>query len=108
MEEEKCVEESCGVVAVKTKEDKTFAGCCDHCLQQSVPGAIHCWNLVNYTGQIGWVGCHEFFDDREAYEIHVAKTGGCRWPGEPRPIDRLKWNGVSWEVKEEDERRSRR
>ncbi len=90
---------------MKTKEEeKNYNHCCDHCLQEMVVGAQHCHQRVNFTGIVGWVGCHEFFDDTAAFVMHVAKTGGCHYPGD---IDRLRWTGVSWEVKEEDDRRRR-
>lgn len=88
----------------KETKEKNYNECCDHCLQEIVDDAIHCWYVVNDKGIIGWIGCHEFFDGPESYRVHVAKTGGCRWPGD---IDNLRWAGSTWEVKEEDDRRRR-
>jgi hypothetical protein len=86
------------------KEEKNYSICCELCLMPVVEGALHCWELVNYGGAVGYVGCHEFFDSVDAYRLHVAKTGGCH---APENIDKLRWSGVSWEVKEEDDRRRR-
>jgi hypothetical protein len=62
---------------------------------------VHCWRVVNYKGQIGFVGCHENFTDSTGYWMHLSR-GACR---NPDNVDKLRWNGVSWEVKEEDQKR---
>lgn len=65
--------------------------------------AIHCWEYVRTRdGLSGWRGCHENFEDQRALLLHVANTGGCR---SPEKVDTLRFDGVYWRVKEEDEKR---
>jgi hypothetical protein len=68
----------------------------------SEPGT-HCFRWVNRKGQTGYAGCHNHFSSEEAWKLHVAKTGGCH---DPENVPQLKWDGVSWGVKEREEART--
>lgn len=79
-------------------EEKTFEDSCEGCLVDVPFGAVHCWRWVSYRGQVGYVGCHEHFDDSKAYWLHISR-GGCR---NPETTSTLRWGGSAWEVKTDD------
>lgn len=74
---------------------------CGVCFNQD-PG-VHCFRWVNQRGLVGFSGCHEHFSTQEAWQKHIAPTGGC-WA--PENVAGLKWNGnTCWGVREKEDTR---
>lgn len=68
------------------------------CGESVSSGIVHCFREVTWRGRRGFVGCHENFGASEAYWQHI-RRGSCR---DPKGVDSLRWDGVSWNVKEKD------
>lgn len=89
--------------AITQVNDKQCPGCFYERLADENRFKTHCWRfVVTRDGLRGYRGCHENFLDRQAWATHVASTGGCR---NPENVDNLKYDGVYWRLKEEDDKR---